>query len=68
MAFESKKKRKPKSKLIKRTDQWLLEVGGGGLKWVKGIKTNKFPVIKYVSDGDVTYRTVTVVNNFALHT
>ena len=46
ICFTSKKCNKQNSQ-IKRTDQWLPEVAGGGWeKWVKRIKSYKLPIIK----------------------
>ena len=40
---------------------------GGGAKWVKGVKGNKFPVIKKINHRDTVYSVVTKVNNTVLH-
>lgn len=50
------------SSWIHGTDGWLPEVGHTGwVKWLKGLKRYKFPVIKHVSHGDVMDNMVTVV-------
>ena len=40
---------------------------GGWTKWVEWVKRGTFPATKCISNGDVMYRMVTIVNNTVLH-
>ena len=40
--------------------------GEGWTKWVKGMKTYKLPVIKYISPGDIMYSMVTLVTLYCI--
>lgn len=37
------------------------------MKWVKGVKEHRLPVIRFINQGDVMYSVVTTVKNTAVY-